>query len=283
MSEPEINILVSTDVLSEGLNLQDATRLINYDIHWNPVRLMQRIGRIDRRLNNETEELIKKNHPERSRDRGEIGIWNFLPPNELDSLLQLYSKVSNKVLHISKTLGLETPPMDPNSEIEAIREFNAGSYLGRTNAVEDLRLEYHKLLSLNPELEDKVKELPWKVFTGKKSNDKGMRGIFCCYAIPGLPNIRNEEDQSLKWTIENGESYWYLYNLENDTILESAEEIAGFIRSESKTPRITNMDKKMLVSTRKKKIERHIDRTRMRQLQAPIGVNPKLVCWMEIN
>ncbi len=40
----EIRVLVSTDVLSEGLNLQDATRLINYDIHWNPVRLMQRIG-----------------------------------------------------------------------------------------------------------------------------------------------------------------------------------------------------------------------------------------------
>src|SRR5690606_10314869 len=41
----EIRVLVSTDVLSEGLNLQDATRLINYDLHWNPVRLMQRIGR----------------------------------------------------------------------------------------------------------------------------------------------------------------------------------------------------------------------------------------------
>ena len=45
--DPEIRVLVSTDVLSEGLNLQDATRLINYDLHWNPVRLMQRIGRVD--------------------------------------------------------------------------------------------------------------------------------------------------------------------------------------------------------------------------------------------
>ena len=43
--EQEIRVLVSTDVLSEGLNLQDATRMLNYDIHWNPVRLMQRIGR----------------------------------------------------------------------------------------------------------------------------------------------------------------------------------------------------------------------------------------------
>ena len=46
----QIDLLISTDVLSEGLNLQDAALIINYDLHWNPVRLMQRIGRVDRRL-----------------------------------------------------------------------------------------------------------------------------------------------------------------------------------------------------------------------------------------
>ena len=45
-----IRVLISTDVLAEGLNLQDAACIINYDLHWNPVRLMQRIGRVDRRL-----------------------------------------------------------------------------------------------------------------------------------------------------------------------------------------------------------------------------------------
>ena len=66
----EIRVLIATDVLSEGLNLQDATRLINYDIHWNPVRLMQRIGRVDRRLNPEVEERLVADHPEsRSRPR----------------------------------------------------------------------------------------------------------------------------------------------------------------------------------------------------------------------
>ena len=60
----ETRILISTDVLSEGLNLQDATRLINYDLHWNPVRLMQRIGRVDRRLNPEIEAQMVADHPE---------------------------------------------------------------------------------------------------------------------------------------------------------------------------------------------------------------------------
>ena len=70
LEKNEIDILVSTDVLAEGLNLQDSTRLINYDIHWNPVRLMQRIGRIDRRLNPKYEKLIKKAYPDRAGDRG---------------------------------------------------------------------------------------------------------------------------------------------------------------------------------------------------------------------
>jgi hypothetical protein len=60
----EIRVLISTDVLSEGLNLQDASRMINYDIHWNPVRLMQRIGRVDRRMNPEVEKAAVADHPE---------------------------------------------------------------------------------------------------------------------------------------------------------------------------------------------------------------------------
>ena len=46
--ESEINTLIATDVLAEGLNLQDGDLIINYDLHWNPVKLIQRFGRIDR-------------------------------------------------------------------------------------------------------------------------------------------------------------------------------------------------------------------------------------------
>ena len=56
---------------SEGLNLRDATRLINYDIHWNPVRLMQRIGRIDRRMDRMVEDRIVEDHPNQKPLRGE--------------------------------------------------------------------------------------------------------------------------------------------------------------------------------------------------------------------
>jgi len=63
--DEELRILVSTDVLSEGLNLQDANHVINYDLHWNPIRLIQRVGRVDR---------IGTEHTT-------VYAYNFLPSN----------------------------------------------------------------------------------------------------------------------------------------------------------------------------------------------------------
>ena len=65
--------------------------MINYDIHWNPVRLMQRIGRVDRRMNPEVEERLVADHPEVASSRGKVSFWNFLPPDELNAILTLYT------------------------------------------------------------------------------------------------------------------------------------------------------------------------------------------------
>ena len=116
-------MLLSTDVLSEGLNLQDASRMINYDIHWNPVRLMQRIGRVDRRMNRATEEAMVRDHPEVAASRGKVSFWNFLPPDELNSLLTLYTKVTQKTLLISKTLGIEGKKLlTPEDDYDALKD-----------------------------------------------------------------------------------------------------------------------------------------------------------------
>ena len=81
--------------------------MINYDIHWNPVRLMQRIGRVDRRMNPEIEKRLVADHVEVAGSRGTVSFWNFLPPDELNAILTLYTKVTQKTLLISKTLGIE--------------------------------------------------------------------------------------------------------------------------------------------------------------------------------
>src|SRR4051812_38916995 len=87
--------------------IRRSTRLINYDIHWNPVRLMQRIGRVDRRMSPDVEEAIASDHPDTAVSRGKVIYWNFLPPDELSRILTLYTKVTQKVLLISRTMGIE--------------------------------------------------------------------------------------------------------------------------------------------------------------------------------
>ena len=88
-----VQILITTDVLAEGLNLQDASVIINYDLHWNPVRLMQRIGRLDRRLDPDIEAQLNRTDPT-------VHVWNFLPPEELDDLLNLRRRIDGKILRI---------------------------------------------------------------------------------------------------------------------------------------------------------------------------------------
>lgn len=78
----EIDILIATDCISEGQNLQDCDYLINYDIHWNPVRIIQRFGRIDR--------LGSKNDV--------IQLVNFWPNMELDEYINLEARVSGRMV-----------------------------------------------------------------------------------------------------------------------------------------------------------------------------------------
>ena len=78
----QIDVLIATDCISEGQNLQDCDYLINYDIHWNPVRIVQRFGRIDR--------IGSKNKV--------IQLVNFWPNIELDEYINLEDRVRNRMV-----------------------------------------------------------------------------------------------------------------------------------------------------------------------------------------
>ncbi len=82
-----IDILIATDCISEGQNLQDCDYLVNYDIHWNPVRIIQRFGRIDR--------IGSKNK--------EIQLVNFWPDLTLDEYINLKSKVETRMKIVNMT------------------------------------------------------------------------------------------------------------------------------------------------------------------------------------
>ena len=117
-----VDVLLSSDVLAEGVNLQDAALLINFDVHWNPVRMIQRSGRIDRRLNPRIEQSRQfpdlaalaarwgkpvpryywHDHP----DEAPVMV-NMILPDALEAELQLRERIATKTLAIDVTLGLE--------------------------------------------------------------------------------------------------------------------------------------------------------------------------------
>jgi len=100
-SEVEINKLISTDVLSEGLNLQDCDKIINYDLHWNPVKLIQRFGRIDR-IGSEYNDIFG---------------FNFLPETALDRNLRLHEIVHRRIQDIHDTIGEDAKILDDSEQI----------------------------------------------------------------------------------------------------------------------------------------------------------------------
>ena len=271
----EIKILISTDVLSEGLNLQDASRMMNYDIHWNPVRLMQRIGRVDRRMNPMVEQSLVTDHPHLKPSRGKVSFWNFLPPSELNSLLTLYTKVTHKTLLISETLGIEHGKLlRPDDNYRILEEFNS-NYEGSRTALEDMHLELQDLLSNDKELADKLRKLPGALFSGRETT-KGTRGVFFCYALPAMDRETGEYSE------EAGHTRWYLLDTATGNILEEPGSIAEFIRSAPETPRDCVMKPEDLIACRKT-LREHIKKTYLARINAPQGVNPVLKCWMEIN
>ncbi|MFN7016076.1 MAG: helicase-related protein [Fimbriimonadales bacterium] len=179
--EREIQILIATDALSEGQNLQDARIVINYDLHWNPVRMVQRIGRIDR---------IGSPHEC-------IEVYNFIPEDALENLLGLMERLRQKLQQINQAVGLdasvlgETPnPQDFNTlrriakddssvldELESESELNIGEFL-----MEDLMAFLKKLG------EESLERIPLGRGTAKRAQSPEQRGFFAAFR-----NTRTEQ------------------------------------------------------------------------------------------
>jgi superfamily II DNA or RNA helicase len=197
--EREIEILVATDALSEGQNLQDASVIVNYDLHWNPVRMVQRIGRIDR---------IGSEH-------NTIEVYNFIPEDALEELLGLMKRLHEKLQAINRTVGLdasvlgEAPnPMDFNTlqriaaedaqvldELEGASELNIGEFL-----LEDL-LRFLRELG-----EDRLGRIPLGRGTAKRAATPDQRGFFAAF--------RNIQTEQQYWLFEKDDGTRTMRRLE---------------------------------------------------------------------
>jgi len=127
----EIDLLIATDCISEGQNLQDCDCLVNYDIHWNPVRIVQRFGRIDR--------IGSTN--------ARIQLINHWPDITLDEYINLKARVENRMVIVDATATADDNPLDAICATERSPASGAGtdedSYRG-----EQLRRMHEEVVEL---------------------------------------------------------------------------------------------------------------------------------------
>ena len=119
-AEGEIDVLIATDCISEGQNLQDCDYLINYDIHWNPVRIIQRFGRIDR--------IGSRNK--------QIQLVNYWPDIELDDYIQLKGRVESRMKATILTAAGTGNPLSVGEEADL--EYRLGQLKKLQNEVVDI-------------------------------------------------------------------------------------------------------------------------------------------------
>jgi hypothetical protein len=123
-NEQEIDILIATDCISEGQNLQDCDYLINYDIHWNPVRIIQRFGRIDR--------IGSKNKV--------IQLVNYWPDINLDEYINLKARVESR---------MKISIMTSTGDDDLINQEEKGDLEYRRNQLKKLQEEVVDLEDIN--------------------------------------------------------------------------------------------------------------------------------------
>jgi superfamily II DNA/RNA helicase len=237
-----VDILIATDCLSEGQNLQDADTVVNYDIHWNPVRIIQRMGRIDR--------LSSPNLKD-----GIFGV-NFWPSADLDGYINLREKVENRIAamrlagaEVDENFSdrvkqrLENETLERKQEEKMLRQMeNSLDEVDEQKAFSfsDLSLEIFRqeLTQLFMNRQNELKRIPNGVFTGFKAKpdlfvNEVPAGMVALVGYPqklqGVPDHTYEEMHLMYMTLK-GESR-YINAKEILTVLQSQKTLPRYVES----------------------------------------------------
>ncbi len=168
--KPELQLLCSTDVLSEGQNLQDCGIIINYDLHWNPVKMIQRNGRINR-LGSEFQTVL---------------IHNFQPEDQLDKYLKLMKKLQDKIRIIGATVGVDSSVLGEQitpKQFGLIEDIYSNDTEKQRKAIEELEREND--LAFDEEFENDLREFMRKASDTEKDAILNINFNKWC-AIPSL-------------------------------------------------------------------------------------------------
>lgn len=149
----DYRILVTTEVLAEGVSLHRANIVVNYDIPWNPTRMMQRVGRVNRV----------------DTDFDKIYTYNFFPTDESEDAIKLKASAEAKIEAFIEMLGSDARLLTEGEEIKShdlFRRLNSRETITGEDETEETELEYlteiRAVRDHNPELFDRIKRLPRK-------------------------------------------------------------------------------------------------------------------------
>lgn len=161
----DYRILVTTDILAEGVNLHRSNVVINYDIPWNPTKMMQRVGRVQR-----VGSKFK-----------EVYIYNFFPTIEINEGIGIEEAAEAKINAFIEMLGNDSKLLTEEESItghELFAKLNSKQTIVGEDGEEDSELAYLKILrdirDENPEFFSRIKNIPKKARSAKKSTDMGL-------------------------------------------------------------------------------------------------------------
>lgn len=196
--ESDIKILITTDVLAEWINLHKSNTLINYDIPWNPTRVIQRIWRVNR---------VWTKHKE-------INIYNFFPTEESNSVIWLEENVLSKMEAFVKLLWEDAANLSEDEEIEAhslFNKINSPDFLNGEWENEESELKYLKVLrdirDNDNALFVKISNLPKKSRTGRKKDNIKEESLFTFfkkweYLKMFFSNLIETNELDFFWTVK---------------------------------------------------------------------------------
>lgn len=171
VNKEQIDILIATDCISEGQNLQDCDYLINYDIHWNPVRIVQRFGRIDRIGS------INK----------VIQLVNFWPNMELDEYINLEHRVKNRMVMLDLSATGDDDLLSAESKNLEYRKNQLKQLQNEVLDVEDLQ---GGISITDLTLDDYIMSLDRFMKENPNVLEKYPTGV---YAVTNIPDKNKEE------------------------------------------------------------------------------------------
>ena len=186
----EIRVLLATDIVSEGQNLQDCARILNYDLHWNPVRLIQRFGRIDR---------IGSEHDV-------IHLHNMWPDTAVDEELDLTGRLHNRIQSFHDLIGLDSKLL---SDAERLNEKEMYAiYNGDMPEAEDGLDEVaanQRAIALLQRIQDSDPDL-WKTITNLPDGIRSALSAGTHRADDGSRAIRGIEGSQTTLVIEGSQA-----------------------------------------------------------------------------